>query len=115
MIISVLCGVIGYSNQTAERTHNALTIANVEALTDDESEKCPDYNYIQDHYIVIEEFYITVTCTKKGELQIGSETLYGSFEKGETYTIAKIVKSCVGFLKGACCDQREEGTEYLYD
>ena len=108
--VAAISGFIGYFNQQTNQQLSALAIANVEALTDDqERPKSPDYNYVPDHYIEVECIRCDVTCTKRGELQIGSHILSGSYERGQNYTIIYELKNCDGVQDGACCGQREVG------
>lgn len=116
LAIAVICGVIGYCNQPVKMQLNALALANVEALSHDEDNgqtKCPDYNYVPDHYIVATERVENVVCDKNGELQVGSNILRGSFEKGQIYIVVIEIKNCSGQAKGACCNQGDVGVKIV--
>lgn len=112
-----ICTVAGIeaSQQQKQQKLSALTLANIEAITDEETTVCPDYNYVPDHYIEATAEAINTTCSKKGELQVGSHIIHGSFDRGEQYVVVIETKNCDGQQKGACCDQREVGVSIVVD
>lgn len=112
--VAAVSGIFGYFNQPAKQTLNTLALVNLEALTnDDEVTKCPDYNYVPDHFIIAETITDNATCTKKGSIQVGTHIFHGDYEKGQEYTVVIEEKNCFGEQKGACCDQREVGVRIV--
>ncbi len=93
-----------------------LMLANIEALAADESgkeTKCPDYNYVPDHYLRVDSEVIMVVCSRRGEISIGNTTFHGSYNRNEEYPVIIQTKNCSEVQKGACCDQREIGVSYV--
>ncbi|MBD5251875.1 MAG: hypothetical protein HDS40_03170 [Bacteroides sp.] len=56
VVVAALCGVIGYFNQSGKHELSALTVANVEALTDDEN---LGYRFKTTTEEIVEELYPT--------------------------------------------------------
>lgn len=109
---TAICGIINHA-KTPNSNLNALTLINIEALSQDkEATKCPDFNYVPDHFLSAKVESFTVSSSEEGELTILGIS-FGSYEKNKEYTAIIETKDCDQKQDGACCDQREVGSTVL--
>ena len=110
LVVAGYGGMKAYDYSYAKRVNSddAMLIANIEALTQDEGgNTCPDPYDVPDHYIQCSSSTVTVTCTIEGTVTVCGKIFTGSYKKNKQYPFSVNTYNCDGIQEHACCKQSE--------